>query len=335
MSNMYLSAPNSVVWDITNRCNLRCRHCYVKAESKGKSGPSIKEAKAIMDQLKKAKVFTLSFSGGEPLMREDLYELLQYATKSFVVDVATNGLLIDEETARKLKATGIAYVQLSLDGLEEAHDYLRGKKGAFQQLMKTTTILNKARLRFGVTSVVHKRNFDQVREMIELAEEIGAFTIRFYRLIYTGRGKDLSSLDITPLEYKHALEDIYSYQGKIRAVADEAFGFLLHGRENPHQWVGCEAGRTLAGIKANGQVVPCPMFEDPVFYCGKVPDEDFTDIWKNSPVLEKFRELDNIQGRCHDCQYLHQCGGGCRAAVYAKTGDLFASDYRCIVEEIE
>ena len=106
MSKTYLSAPNSVVWDITNRCNFKCRHCYVEAESGNEVEPSTEEAKAIMDQLKEAKVFTLSFSGGEPLLRKDLYDLLQYATKSFVVDVATNGSLIDEETARELKSTG-------------------------------------------------------------------------------------------------------------------------------------------------------------------------------------------------------------------------------------
>lgn len=335
MSNMYLKAPNSIVWDVTSRCNLKCRHCYVEAESGKTTEPSTEEAKAIMDQLKKAKVFTLSFSGGEPLLRDDLYELLKYATKSFVVDVASNGLLLDMEAAQKLKSAGASFVQLSFDGLEDAHDYLRGRKGAFNKLMEAIDNLKKAGLRFGVTSVIYRKNVHQIKEMIELAEKLGSFTIRFYRLIYTGRGKDLSSLDLTPSEYKKALEDIYSYKGKIQAVADEAFGFLLHGRENPHQWVGCQAGRTIAGIKANGQVVPCPMFDDPVFYCGKVPDEEFGHIWENSPVLARFRSLDNIHGKCHTCQYLYQCGGGCRAAVFAKTGDLYASDYKCFVEEIQ
>ncbi|MBU7028690.1 MAG: radical SAM protein [Theionarchaea archaeon] len=335
MNKTYLKAPNSIVWDVTSRCNLKCKHCYVEAESKKTEEPSTEEAKAIIDQLKKAKVFTLSFSGGEPLLRDDLFELLEYATKSLVVDVASNGLLIDEDIANQLKSTGIAYMQLSFDGLEDAHDYLRGRKGAFNRLMETIEILKRVGLRFGVTSVIYRKNVHEIKEMIELAEKLGAFTIRFYRLIYTGRGKELTSLDLTSSEYKKALQDVYSHKGKISAVADEAFGFLLHGRENPHQWVGCQAGRTIAGIKANGQVVPCPMFSDPVFYCGKVPDEDFTDIWVNSPVLSQFRTLDNIHGKCHACRYLYQCGGGCRAAVYAKTGDLYASDYKCFVEEVE
>ena len=330
----YLSAPNSVIWDITSRCNLRCRHCYIEAGRRIEE-PSTEEALSIMDQLKEAKVFSLSFSGGEPLLRDDLYELLQYAVKSFRVNVASNGLLIDEDTAEKLKSSGISSVQLSMDGLEEAHDYLRGKKGAFNSLTETTEILRKVGLPFGVTSVIYKKNYHQVREMISYAENLGAFAIRFYRLIYTGRGEDISSLDITTPEYKDVLKEIYNYRGKIYAVADEAFGFLLHGRETPHQWVGCQAGRTVAGIKANQQVVPCPMFEDPVFYCGKVPDEPFTDIWEKSPVLTRFRNLDTIHGKCHHCPHLYQCGGGCRAAVYAKTGDLYASDYRCFVEEIQ
>ena len=329
----YLSAPNSVIWDVTNRCNLKCRHCYVEAEKKKTVEPSTEEARAIIDQLVKAKVFTLSFSGGEPLLRDDLYELLTYASKSLIVNVASNGLLIDEDIAKNLKSSGITHVQLSMDGLKEAHDYLRGKKGAFNTLKETTTILKKVGLKFGMTTVVYKKNVHQVKETIKYAEALGAFTIRFYRLIHTGRGKD-ASLDTTTSEYKKALEVIYNYKGNIHVLADEAFGFLLHGKENPHQWVGCQAGRTLAGIKANQQVVPCPMFEDPVFFCGKLPDEAFTDIWENSPVLTRFRNLDTIHGKCHQCTYLDQCGGGCRAAVYAKTGDLYASDYRCFKEEI-
>ncbi len=335
MSKTYLSAPNSIIWDVTNRCNLMCRHCYVEAEHGSTVEPSTEEARAIMDQLRKAKVFRLSFSGGEPLLREDLHELLTYATKYFSVDVASNGLLITEDTARNLKSTGIGLVQLSLDGLEEAHDYLRGRKGAFKKLVEACRILKEAKIPFGVTSVIYRKNFTQVRELIAFAESLGAFTIRVYRLIHAGRGKNMSSLDLTPSEYKKALEEVYRYEGKIIAVADEAFGFLLHGKENPHQWVGCQAGRTIAGIKANGEVVPCPMFEDPVFYCGKVPDKDFADIWENSTVLAEFRSLERIHGKCRNCTYLYQCGGGCRAAIHAKTGDLYASDYQCFMEESE
>lgn len=332
--NSYLAAPNSVIWDVTGRCNLRCRHCYVEAEHTRKEEPSFEEAHSIIDQLRKAKVFRLSFSGGEPLLRDDLYELLEYAARYFPVEVASNGLLIDEETARKLKSAKVTCVQLSMDGLEESHDYLRGREGAFKRLMETTHVLRKQHIPFGVTCVVYRKNFSHIKEIINLAERQGAFTIRFYRLIHTGRGKDLSSLDLTPAEYKQALTDVYSYRGRIHAVADEAFGFLLHGGGTPHQWVGCQAGRTLAGIKANGQVVPCPMFDDAVFHCGKVPDEDFLNIWKHSPVLDRFRALDTIHGKCHECKYLLQCGGGCRAAVYARTKDLYASDYQCFMEEV-
>lgn len=333
MNKTYLSAPNAVIWDVTSRCNLKCRHCYVEADALRTEEPSTEEAKAIIDQLRKAKVFRLSFSGGEPLLRNDVYELLQYASRFFPIEVATNGLLLTKEAAQKLKAAGVSVVQMSMDGLEEAHDYLRGRKGAFKKLLEAAAILREVKIPFGVTTVIYRKNAFQIKELIELAESLGAFTIRFYRLVHTGRGEDLSPLDLTPSEYKKALEQVYAHKGKIHAVADEAFGFLLHGQENPHQWVGCQAGRTVAGIKANRQVVPCPMFEDPVFYCGKVPDEDFANIWENSPVLTQFRSLENIHGKCHSCQYLYQCGGGCRAAVYAKTGDLYSSDYQCFVEE--
>ncbi|MBU7032287.1 MAG: radical SAM protein [Theionarchaea archaeon] len=328
-----LAAPNSIIWDVTNRCNLACRHCYVEAREHSTQEPTTEEAMAIMDQLKDAKIFTLSFSGGEPLLRNDIYELLSYATKSFLVDVATNGLLITEDAAQNLKATGIAFLQLSFDGLEEAHDFLRGRKGAFKRLMETIEILKTAKIPFGLTSVIYRKNHSHINAMIALAESLGAFTIRFYRLIHTGRGRALSPLDIEPLEYKSALEHIYAYEGKIRVVADEAFGFLIHGRTNPHQWVGCQAGRTVAGIKANGQVVPCPMFSDPVFYCGKVPEQCFSKIWDSSPVLDRFRTLENIHGKCHSCSFLYSCGGGCRAAIYARTGDLYASDYQCFLED--
>jgi radical SAM protein with 4Fe4S-binding SPASM domain len=328
----YLSAPNAVIWDVTHRCNLNCRHCYVDANAKNTVEPSTEEAKAIIDQLRKAKVFRLSFSGGEPLLREDVYELAEYGSQFFPIEIATNGLLLTGEAAQKLKDAGVSIIQMSMDGLEDAHDYLRGRKGAFKKMVEATRILKEVGIPFGLTTVIYKKNASHIKELIEKAESLGAFTIRFYRLIHTGRGEDLSPLDVTPSEYKKALEKVYNNTGKIHAVADEAFGFLLHGRESPHQWVGCQAGRTIAGIKANGQVVPCPMFEDPVFYCGKVPDNDFADIWKMSPVLTEFRSLENIHGKCSSCQYLYQCGGGCRAAVYAKTGDLYSSDYQCFID---
>lgn len=331
--NNYLSAPNSVIWDVTSRCNLNCKHCYVDADAKNTAEPSTEKAKTIIDQLKKAQVFRLSFSGGEPLLREDICELTKYASQFFPLEIATNGLLLTMETAEKLKAAGVATVQMSMDGLEDAHDYLRGRKGAFKKMTKAAKILREIKIPFGLTCVIYKKNASYITELIEKAESMGAFTIRFYRLIYTGRGEDISSMDIPPSEYKKALEEVYDYTGTIQAVADEAFGFLLQGQKSPHQWVGCQAGRTLAGIKADGQVVPCPMFDDPVFHCGKVPDKDFADIWKTSPVLTEFRSLENIHGKCNSCQYLYQCGGGCRAAVFAKTGDLYSSDYKCFILE--
>lgn len=334
IESTYLSAPNSVIWDVTSRCNLKCRHCYVEADTTRRAELTTAEAALVIEQLRKAKVFRLSFSGGEALLRDDIYTLLDYATPYFPVELASNGLLITEEVAQQLKSRRV-FVQLSLDGLEEAHDYLRGRKGAFEKLTEAMQILRKEGVPFGVTTVIYRRNAHEIKETISFAEESGALIIRFYRLIHAGRGKEMTSLDLTPGEYEGALRDVYTYQGRIRAVADEAFGFLLHGRENPHQWVGCQAGRTLAGIKADGHVVPCPMFCDPVFFCGKVPGEDFKQIWEQSPVLQKFRTLEHIQGKCHTCQYLHQCGGGCRAAVYACTGDLYASDYQCFLEGSE
>ncbi|MBU6997754.1 MAG: radical SAM protein [Theionarchaea archaeon] len=332
MNRTHLSAPNSIIWDVTNRCNLNCRHCYVEATPASVHELTTREAMTIIDQVVRAKVFRLSFSGGEPLLRKDIFDLIQYAAQWVPVELATNGMLIYGEEASALKSSGVSMVQLSLDGLEEAHDYLRKRQGAFQRVLEATGILKEAGIPFGVTTVVYRKNFSEITELVQLAEKLGAFTIRFYRLIYTGRAAEMSSMDLTPTEYRWVLEEIYGYKGTIHAVADEAFGFLLHGKENPHQWVGCQAGRTLAGIKANGQVVPCPMFDDPAFYCGSVLDQDFRKIWAHSPVMARFRALDKIHGKCSSCTHLHQCGGGCRAAVYAKTHDLYASDYQCFVE---
>ena len=160
MSN-YLSAPNAVIWDVTSRCNLQCRHCYVEADAQRTEEPSTEKAIVIIDQLRKAKVFRLSFSGGEPLLRNDLYELLQYASRFFPVEVATNGLLLTEEAAHKLKAARVSVVQMSMDGLEKTHDYLRGRKGAFNKLIKATEILKKVGIPFGVTTVIYKKNASQ------------------------------------------------------------------------------------------------------------------------------------------------------------------------------
>ncbi|MBU7024023.1 MAG: radical SAM protein, partial [Theionarchaea archaeon] len=149
MTNTYLSAPNGVIWDVTNRCNLNCRHCYVEAEPAKVEEPTTQQAMAIIDQLAKAKVFRVSFSGGEPLLRNDIFDLIRYAAQFFPVELATNGMLVHEDTAKALKSSGIAMVQLSLDGLEAAHDYLRRKKGAFQKVLETTGLLRDVGIPFG------------------------------------------------------------------------------------------------------------------------------------------------------------------------------------------
>lgn len=326
----FLSAPNDVIWDITYRCNLRCKHCYVSGGRDAKES-STEQAKKIIRQLAENKVFTVSFTGGEPLLREDIFDLIKYAKECRLVTIlASNGWYIDKKCANRLKEAGLNSVMLSIDGEDaETHDFIR-ESGSFEKVVDATISLHKTGIPFGFTMVLNKLNVKQVENVAHLAESLKANQLRLYRLLNEGRAEEKFRQELSPQETMETMKRIGGLNVRIQVVFDEAFGFLagLPTRRGV-LGIGCSAARTVAGIKASGDVTPCPMMVGQKFYAGNMLEQNFKEIWNNSPVMNFFRNLPKLKGKCGECHHLNICGGGCRVAAYCSTGDILASDPGC------
>lgn len=340
-----LSAPLFVIWEITGACNLKCKHCL---SSSGKPHPdelNTQEAKRLIDALEEMKVFNISFSGGEPLVRPDIFELLGYASQRRVgMDLLTNGYMITPKVIKRLNDTDIFSVQVSLDGTERTHDNFRGIKGSYERAIEAVRLLREANFTVSISSAVTKQNVNEIPRIIDLAVDLGANLYKTTLFMPAGRGKgNIDELVLTPSEVKDfssmlrekkeevgdkiviSNEDIYPWL-KEKADDDISHGFEV---DESHT-IGCTAGNTSMYITPNGRMAPCPFLRD--FEAGNVRKRTPKEIWDGSEMFNIFRNVrkGDLKGRCGDCDYLGiSCYGGCRAAAYAHSGDLYAEDPLC------
>jgi len=341
-------APFQVVWDVTYACNLRCKHCYATA---GKALPdelTTDEALDLIDRLDRLGVTIIAFSGGEPLVRKDIFELTSYAAeKGIYVAIATNGTLITEEKAREMKESGVGYVQISLDGMKETHDAFRGIKGCFDRTVEGIKNAVKAGLFVNVSMTVTRFNYEDVPAVVELCEKLGVDWFMHYNFIPTGRGREIAESDITPEQREELLKWLYekNYSSNISLlstapqfarVALQCQGdivpthfYNVNAGERLKELAefigGCGAGRFYFAIKANGDVQPCVFFPLKV---GNVREDDLEELWLHNHVFEDLRDKDLLEG-CGSCNYRYVCGG-CRARAYNYFGDYLKPDPGCI-----
>jgi len=348
-------APFQVVWDVTYACNLKCKHCYATAGKTWKDELTTEQAKHAIDVFDRAGVTILAFSGGEPLVRPDIFELTRYAAdKGMYVAIATNGTLITKEKAREMKKAGIEFVQISLDGSNaETHDTFRGIKGAFDKTVEG--IKNSVAEGFfvEVSTTVTKYNYMEVPEIIKLSEKIGVDWFMAYNFVPTGRGKEILETDLTPDEREEMLKMLWAELKKGRKInvlstAPQFARVALQHEEGKSQKIvpthfynpklagqlvdlaefigGCGAGRFYMSMRANGDLQPCVFFPLKV---GNILEDDFEELWEKNEVLSNLRNKDILEGFCGKCDYRYYCGG-CRARAYAYTGDYLAPDPGCI-----
>ncbi|HDD71565.1 MAG TPA: radical SAM protein [Candidatus Aenigmarchaeota archaeon] len=351
------AAPFLIVWDYTNACNLRCKHCY--ADAKPSPAPdelTTQEAKRAIDEFEEANVVALAFSGGEPLMRKDFFEVAKYAKeREFYVSVATNGTLINKQTAKKLRET-VDYVEISLDGFEKTHDEFRGVPGAWRLATRGIKNCVEEGIDTGVATTITRYNFKEIPKLLEFVEnELHAKRFIAFNYVPTRRGKDIVEKDISPQERKELLEllysklvtscplDTFSTAPQYSVVAAEyvegpavATHFtnkqaieLLKGRTKTlTEFIGgCGAGRLYCGMEPNGDIQPCVFIPIKI---GNIREERLLDIWHNSPILKLIRDRDSFEG-CGTCDYEYICGG-CRARAYGYFGDLQGPDPGCWVK---
>lgn len=339
-----MSAPLFVIWEITSACNLRCEHCLSDA---GKADPnelSTQEAKGIIDALSAMKVFNIAFSGGEPLLRPDIFELLEYASEKRIgIDLLTNGGLITEEVIDRLEKTNIFNVQVSVDGIEDTHDSFRGQKGSYKRALNAIDLLLRNKYNVAINSVVTKQNMNEIPKIIDQAVSLGVKGYKTTLFMPAGRGKsnleklllspqDVKSFTLTMIEKKKEVSD------KINIGVETDYPWLSdpNHREGCSKFdeerssnVGCTAGSTSLYITSDGKIAPCPFLRKII--AGDTRKDLIPQIWGSS-AFNIFRNMkrSDLKGKCHDCEFLGvSCNGGCRAAALAHSGDLYAEDPTC------
>jgi len=336
-----LSAPLAAIWEITQKCNLRCKHCF---SSSGRQQPdelSTEEAKRAIDILADRKVLYINFTGGEPLLRPDMFEILGHASsKKMAINLSTNGTLVTSKVAELLRETNVQSVQISIDGLGELHNRFRGMSGAFEEALRAIRLLKDAGMDVEISTSVNRTNLGQIPQIIDLAADTGALVFKTTLFIPVGRGRSnqgelaLEKRDVRWLArlIKEKREEL---KGRLFLENCSSYPWLLD--ENcpaPPSWmrarnIGCSAGSTNIFISSNGDVAPCPFLSD--MRLGNICMDDFSKIWGSSR-LDVFRNLTpgDLKGRCKDCEHLGmRCYGGCRAAALAYNGDLFGEDPFC------
>lgn len=336
----YLSAPQSIIWELTHRCNLKCKHCFSSSGAAASNELTTDEIRKGLDSFERNKVFQINFTGGEPLLRNDFFEILDYATaKKIAIDFSTNGFLIDQTTVDRLKDTNIFNIQISLDGIGELHDRFRGVDGLYRKILDGIEILKRSGFNVVISTTINKTNLRQLGDIIDKAQELGVSVFKTTLFIPIGRGKanenelQLSRDDVRSIAY--ILKEKRALIGdRLQIQMDSCYPWLLEeNRPEETIWknrnVGCSAGSSTLFITAEGKVAPCPFLRHMTI--GNLRSEDLKTIW-NSDALECFRTIkpEDLKGRCHNCEFLgSECYGGCRAAAFAESGDMLGEDPLC------
>jgi radical SAM protein with 4Fe4S-binding SPASM domain len=315
-----------VAWEVTSACNLNCSYC--RAGSSRKPSPDelcTKEGLAFIDEVSAYRPM-LILSGGEPLLRPDIFLLARHATdKGLRVSLATNGTLLTPEVVDKIEAAGIVRVSISLDGSSpEIHDAARGQ-GCFVRTMRGIEALS-GRIDFQINMTITNKNESEVLSMFDLAKSLGAKALHFFFLVPTGRGqaKDL----ISPKRQEELLRLIDLEDGKrdieVQVTCAPQYARIAKAKEGRRHSGGCLAGRSFIFISRRGEVYPCGYLP---LLAGDIRERSFSEIWERSSVLKTLRERE-LKGRCGECRYRMTCGG-CRARAFAQTGDHLESDPLC------
>ncbi len=325
--------PYVVSWNLTSRCNLRCKHCYIDASKAMPGELPTAEALRVLDEIAEVNPETLLIlTGGEPLMRPDLEELVARASRlGMTVVLGTNATHLTVGRARTLAEQGLSGVGISLDSLISArHDGFRGVDGAWQATVEGIESARQAGLQVQIQMTLTRDNVRELPEVVRFSREAGARVVTVFFLVCTGRGQDV--VDLTPEEYERTLQWLVGVKHDgimIRPRCAPTFRRVL-AQANPDSiLLKSDAGRCLAAknycrITPDGKVTPCPYMP---LVAGDVRTGSFGKIWEKAPLFESLRNP-MLQGRCADCEYQELCGG-CRARAYATTGDPLAEDPWC------
>jgi len=339
-----------VAWEITKRCNLSCAHCRASADDTICEGElSTEECFRVIDEIAAIGKPILILTGGEPLLRPDVFEIGKYAaSRGLRVVLGTNGTLITPKTAEAIKSVPIARIGVSLDfPSEELQDRFRGKAGAFAAAIAGIGEARRAGIPVQINSTITRMNAPHLDRLLTLALDLGAVAFHPFMLVPTGRGRGLAEAELPAEEYERILNWVYEKQRELgdriffkptdaphyqRIVAQRGAHSTPARRGHPGTLNalsrGCLAGIGFAFISHTGRVQGCGYLD---VEAGNVRREPFARIWAHSPLFRHLRDLALLKGKCGACEFKRLCGG-CRARAYERTGDYLESEPYCIYE---
>ncbi len=349
-----------VVWNVTKACNLKCIHCYAQAESGPAEGElTTAEGKALIDDLVDFKVPVLLISGGEPLIRPDIFELAEYAiSKGMRVTISTNGTLITPEVAKKIKDLGISYVGISLDGLEETNNKFRGNQKAFDMALEGIRNCREVGQKVGLRFTINKHNYQEIDGIFDLIDKEDIPRVCFYHLVYSGRGKELVNEDISYQQKREVIDKIVNHtidfyaKGNGKEVltvdnhCDAVYIYLRYLKRDPEKAKkiyelisrngGNRSGIAIGEIDWLGNVHADQFTMNHTF--GNIRETPFSQIWKEAkhPILQGMKDRKPLlKGRCAACQYLSLCNGNFRPRAEAIFDDFWMEDPACYLTDQE
>lgn len=339
--------PGHPVWEVTGACNLRCIHCHAVSGNADADELTTDEGRRLIDMLAANDEFrTIVYTGGEPLVRPDIFELLEHSRRAGLANIiATNGTLIDEEMAFKLKDHGVVCNAISIDAADAGvHDMIRNKPGAFDLAMRAIEATRKAGILLQINTTAMEYNMQCLPGLVDFAEDCGAGIMLMYQLVAVGRGEKIEKATLK--------KNANRFLSELIAAKQQVSGTIIEPVAGPQYWPyllekngirnglmlklagkvfhGCAAGRGFAYIKANGDVWPCPFVE---ITAGNIRQSHFNHIYYESQVFSDLRRREEtLKGICKECSYKTICGG-CRGRAHAYSGDCLNDDPRCFIRE--
>lgn len=338
--------PRLVFWETTTACNLKCIHCRASAvDFRPPDDLATDESFALLDSIASFAEPVVVLSGGEPLVREDIFDIASYGTSlGLRMVLATNGTLVTPETSRRMKESGIQRISVSIDGASAvSHDRFRRQNGAFTGALTGIEHVKAEGIPFQINTSVTRQNLTELPDTLNLAVRLGAAALHIFLLVPTGCGKEIADEEmITPGQYEETLNWVYDrskdstinlkatcaphyFRIMRRRAAEEGIKITpeTHGFEAMTK--GCLAGTAVSFVSHKGDVYPCGYL--PVL-AGNIHEAPFPDIWRNSELFRTLRDESLLDGKCGLCEFKSVCGG-CRARAYAETGSYLSEEPYC------
>ncbi len=337
--------PRLVAWEVTRSCNLDCVHCRA-ASGRGPYGGELETDRCleILSEIRETGTPIVILTGGEPLLRGDIFDLARRGTElGLRMVMATNGTLLDPGIVAEMKDSGIRRVSISVDAADaESHDLFRKVPGAFSRAVEGIGFLREGGLEFQINTTVTRHNRHDLPEIMQMAVDLGAVAHHLFLLVPTGRAKEMADQEIEAGEYEKVLKWLCEMRDDVplhlkatcaphyyRILRQEARGrgidvtYETHGLDAVTR--GCLGGTSFCFVSHDGIVQPCGYLDVP---CGDLRRQNFGEVWRDSDVFRKLRDFKGYKGKCGRCEYVNVCGG-CRARAYETAGDFLEEEPLC------